>query len=461
MRVFACICAVVVASALSASTFKIGPDAVDRARLGESARVIVALRDPQAKTSSPLSTEVIHRLQDEVLDSLPADSFVVTARWEHVPALAGVMNADAIAALEANPAVAKVDLDVGGRAHLKVSVPLIGGDVVHRNLHTGAGVTVAILDTGIDEPHPDLKDALVDEACFCTNANGTGCCPGGVTQKTGSGAAADDEGHGSNVAGIVASRGVAFGNVGVGVAPGARLVAVKVLDSTGGFDNTAQIISGLNWVIQNHPEVKVINMSLGTDDLYPSYCDSGPAYAVTFSSVIATLKGNGVITFVSSGNEKSSTSMPAPACIKNAVSVGAVWKGNVGHQYVSYFDCTDATTAADQVTCFSNSNNTLDLLAPGAPIISDYKGGSWSTFWGTSQASPHAAGAAAVLLAISPKLTPDAIEQTLRNTGKAVTDGRNGVITPRINLQAAVAATPAPVETFPPPRPQRRRSAPH
>src|SRR2546429_7639737 len=72
----------------------------------------------------------------------------------------------------------------------------------------------------IDETHPDLKDALIDEACFCTNADGTGCCPGGVTTKTGPGAAADDHGHGSNVAGIVASRG---NLVGVGDRKSTRL----------------------------------------------------------------------------------------------------------------------------------------------------------------------------------------------------------------------------------------------
>ncbi len=441
---------------MSASTLKIGADAIDRARSNAPARVIVALRLPSAKSGAQVSTETIRRLQDDVLGALPANSFRVTSRWDHVPALAGEMTADAIAALDANPSVARVDLDVSGGGNLRVSIPLIGADVVHARGNVGLGVTVAILDTGIDETHPDLKDALVDEACFCTNADGTGCCPGGVTTKTGPGAAADDHGHGSNVAGIVASRG---NLVGVGVAPAAKLVAVKVLDKDEVFNDTAQVISGLNWIIQNHPEVKVINMSLGTSNLYTSYCDNSAAFTMAFSSVINTLKANGVSTFVSSGNDKSPTSMEAPACIQSAISVAAVWKADVGMQNISFFGCTDATTAADQVTCFSNSNNTLDLLAPGAPIVSDYKGGARSTFFGTSQASPHCAGAAAVLLGINPQLTPDQIEQTLRTTGKPVTDPRNGVTTPRINLQAAVAATPAPVGSTLPPR--RRRVVPH
>jgi subtilisin family serine protease len=457
MRVFLFIYMVAVTSTMSASISKIGADAVERARAGAPARVIVALRLPIAKTGAQVSVAVIRNLQDDVLNSLPAGSFRVSARWDHVPAFAGEMTADAIAALEANPSVARVDLDVSGGGNLRVSIPLIGANVVHSHGYVGAGVTVAILDTGIDETHVDLKDALVDEACFCTNANGTGCCPGGVTTKTGFGAAADDHGHGSNVAGIVASRG---NLVGVGVAPAAKLVAVKVLDKNEVFNSTSQIISGLDWIIQIHPEVKVINMSLGTSDLFTTYCDNSFSYTMAFSSVINTLKANGVSTFVSSGNDKSATSMEAPACIQSAISVAAVWKADVGNQNVTFFNCTDATTAADQVTCFSNSNSTLDLLAPGAPIVSDYKGGGNSTFWGTSQASPHCAGAAAVLLSINPHLTPDEIEQLLRTTGKPVTDARNGVTTPRINLQAAVAAVPpAPVGSTPPRK--RHRAAPH
>jgi subtilisin family serine protease len=452
MRVLPLLCAAAMSSAISASTLKIGADAVERARSNAPARVIVALRLPIAKTG----TQVIRQLQDDVLNSLPMNSFRLTARWDHVPAFAGEMTAEAIAAFEANPSVARVDLDVSGGGNLRVSIPLIGANVVHSLGYVGAGVTVAILDTGIDETHIDLRDALVDEACFCTNADGTGCCPGGVTTRTGPGAAADDHGHGSNVAGIVASRG---NLVGVGVAPAAKLVAIKVLDRNEVFNSTAQIISGLNWLIQNHPEVKVINMSLGTSALFPSFCDNSASFTMALSSVINTLKANNVSTFVSSGNDKSTTSMEAPACIQSAISVAAVWKADVGNQNVTFFGCTDATTAADQVTCFSNSNSTLDLLAPGAPIVSDYKGGSTSTFFGTSQASPHCAGAAAVLLSINPQLTPDAIEQTLRTTGKPVTDARNGVITPRINLQAAVAATPAPVGSTPPPR--RHRAVPH
>src|SRR3954452_10008899 len=99
MRPLAFLCAAFVSCALSASTLKIGADAVERARSNEPTLVIVALRAPAAKTR--ISVEMIRRLQDDVLSALPANSFQVTARWDHVPAFAGVMTAEAIAALEA------------------------------------------------------------------------------------------------------------------------------------------------------------------------------------------------------------------------------------------------------------------------------------------------------------------------------------------------------------------------
>jgi len=356
------------------------------------------------------------------------------------------MHPEAIAALEANPLVERVDLDVGGQGSLLVSVPLNRADVAHAEGYDGNGVTVAILDSGIDETHPDLQNAIVDEACFCRNGDGTGCCPGGSMQRFGPGSAADDYGHGSNVAGIVASRGKVAGP---GVAPGSRLVAVKVLDHQGKFSATAQIVSALDWILGNHPDIRVINMSLGTNALFPGYCDATASYTMVLASAINSLRSRGTSTFVSTGNDKSTTSMEAPACVQAAISVGAVWKADVGAQNVTFFNCTDATTTADEVTCFSNSNSTLDLLAPGAPITSDWLGGGRSTFFGTSQASPHCAGAAALLLQINPALSVDAVEQILKNSGRPVSDPRNGVIASRIDAAAAVAAVPRAVRRRP------------
>ena len=102
--------------------------------------------------------------------------------------------------------------------------------------------------------------------------------------------------------------------------------------------------------------------------------------------------------------------------------------------------CTDPS-AADKVTCFSNSSTALDLLAPGAAITSTGVGWSTSTYYGTSQASPMAAAAAADLLQKNPSLTPGQIQSTLKSTGMPITDSRNGRVTPRIDVVAAFNAT--------------------
>lgn len=128
--------------------------------------------------------------------------------------------------------------------------------------------------------------------------------------------------------------------------------------------------------------------------------------------------------------------MAAPACIGSVISVGAVYATDLGS--FAAFACTDAATAPDRVACFSDSDSALDLLAPGASVTSTGRGGGTSTYTGTSQAAPHAAGAAALLLEADPTLSADAIERLLEATGRSVTDPRNGVIASRVDVAAAI-----------------------
>ena len=210
-----------------------------------------------------------------------------------------------------------------------------------------------------------------------------------------------------------------------------------MLVRTNSFSSTAQVISGLEWVYDNHPEVRVINMSLGTNARFSGYCDSAAAFASVFAQEIDAFRARGTLVFVSSGNNAATDSMQVPACIRNATSVGATYDANFAS--VSFPGiCTDAPASVDQITCFTNSNVTLDLLAPGAVITSTGRGGGTSSFLGTSQASPHCAGAAAILMEVQPLLTPDEIEAVLKATGKPIFDARNGVTTTRIDLLAAV-----------------------
>lgn len=368
----------------------------------------------------------------------------IVARWHNIPAIAVDVDPEEMKKLAADPLVERADYDVSGGGSLAQSVPLIGADKVHNLGLMGNGITVAVLDTGIDETHPDLAGRIVDEHCFCFNSDGTGCCPNGQTEQAGPGSAADDHGHGSNVCGIVGSRGIVSS---VGVAPGVSFVVVKVLDRNNRFASTVQVISALDWLIDHHPEVRAVNMSLGTDALFATRCDTSTGYTEAFASAINTLRGRGTLTMVSSGNDASATRMEAPACVDAAISVGAVYDANLGS--VTVFSCTDATTAPDKITCFTNSNATLDLLAPGAVITSDWILGGTSSFYGTSQAAPHVTGSVALLLEARPSLQPDEIEALLKSTGKPILDSRNGVVTPRINVFNAVS-------TLTPPRPRHR-----
>jgi subtilisin family serine protease len=362
-----------------------------------------------------------------------ADDMTVVARWKHVAAFAAEVTPRALERLENDPNVRRIDLDEGGHAGLAQSVPLIGGDVVHSMGFTGRGVTVAVLDTGVDETHPDLRDRIADEQCFCRTSAGNGSCPNAQTTQSGAGAAADDNGHGTNVTGIVASKGIVSAP---GVAPDASLVIVKVLAADGSFALASQVITGLDWLIDHHPEVRVVNMSLLTSALFDSTCDGTTSYTMAFADAINALRARGTLVFACAGNEGSATRMGAPACVQSTISVGAVYDASFGpFEWAEH--CSSATTAADEITCFSDSNATLDLLAPGALITSDGLGGGRSTYMGTSQASPHAAGAAAVLLSIEPELAAAAVEALLKTTGKRIVDPRNGVTVPRVDLLAA------------------------
>ena len=140
----------------------------------------------------------------------------------------------------------------------------------------------------------------------------------------------------------------------------------------------------------------------------------------------------GVASAVATGNNGWANKISSPACAPTAVKVGAVYDGDYGR--MGWSGCTDATTAADKVTCFSNSASFVDLLAPGALITA---GG--YTMGGTSQATPHVAGALAVMAAAYPRESPEEWTQRLMDTGVTLTDHRNGRAFPRIDVEAAVA----------------------
>jgi subtilisin family serine protease len=421
----------------------VGAAVVDLLETEERARVMIAFAAPEAgsaardgETPKARARRAIEATGGAILARMAPGDFVLEHRYRAIGALAGTVSARGLLQLLGDPTVLRVDLDEGGAGHLAQSVPLVNLDLLHGAGLTGSGVQVAVLDSGVDLTHPDVGSAVIAEKCFCSDS-GAGCCPDGSVEQSGAGSAQDDHGHGTNVTGIVTSDGTAAPT---GGAPDAEIVAIKVLDSNNSFCCASDVVAGLDWILHNRPEVDIVNMSLGTYALFIGECDSATAFTLAFAAAIDALRATGVLTVVSSGNDRSGTRMTAPACVANALSVGAVWDSNVGSK--TLFGCTDSSTQADRVTCFSNSNATTDLFAPGAPMSSGGLGGGTSTFYGTSQAAPVVAACAAALLEAYPGLGPNQLESALESSTVTVTDDTNGLSFPRVDCQQALQAAP-------------------
>ena len=313
---------------------------------------------------------------------------------------------------------------------LCAAMPALGFD--------GSGVTVAVIDTGVRASHADLAGKVVDERCFCRDSGNRGCCPNGEAQQTGPGAARDDYGHGTVVAGIIASQGVIAP---VGLAPGVGIVAIRVSEANGNVTWTSQVVSALDSIVADPRGVRVVNMSFAIGAPASGACDNAQR---DLSNAVGRVRAAGIVVIAASGNDARSNAMRAPACVADVISVGAV---HATDQNRVTLGCTDAPAERDRVACFSNSDATLDILAPGTGILGPSASGGVASGVGTSFAAPHVAAAAAILFQINPALTPDQVEMLLKSTGRPLFDPRNALTFPRLELGAAISRL-----TTPPPR---------
>lgn len=247
-------------------------------------------------------------------------------------------------------------------------------------------IGVAVLDTGIDTTHPDLN--VVKSVTFV---------PGTSTGN-------DDHGHGTHVAGTIAALDNSIGVV--GAAPGARLWAVKCLNSRGS-GSLSSIIAGIDYVTQNAASIQVANMSLGF---------TGTSRAL--NTAISNSVRAGVTYVVAAGNSRADSTNFSPANHPEVICVSAVadYDGKGGAQARGYTD------ADDSFADFSNYGAPVDIAAPGVRIFSTYKGNGYATMSGTSMACPHAAGAAALYKATHPSASPAEVKSALQSQGKLQTD---------------------------------------
>lgn len=360
-------------------------------------------------------------------------------RFQDLPLLAGHVALPALRALLDDPQLEHVGLDPRVQAQLTESVPLVNLDWMRAGGFDGTGAAVAIVDTGVDGAHPDLAAHVIDEHCYCDDGTPPpdGCCPNNKDEDDGPGSAQDSNGHGTQVASVITSDGV---YADLGGAPEAGVVVVKVL-GPGGGGYLSDIISGINWVRLNHPGIEALSLSLGFG-LYAGDCDGADPNVDSIDAAINLIQAAGTLVVAGSGNDRSGTHMIAPACLADVISVGAVWDAAVGSQ--SVYGCTDATTAPDQVTCWSNDDASTDIMAPGGRITASLLGGTTVVVAGTSFSTPMVAACAALLAHEQPGASLADLETALETSPVSVLDPKNGLSFPRLDCVAAYQALPEP-----------------
>lgn len=277
------------------------------------------------------------------------------------------------------------------------NLPLSGSYTYNQ---TGAGVHAYIIDTGILLSHQQFSGRMGN----------------GYDAVTSGGSGNDCNGHGTHVAGTV-------GGSTYGVAKGVTLHPVRVLGCDGSGTNSG-VIAGVNWVTQNHQDPAVANMSLG----------GGASSAV--DTAVSNSISAGVTYAVAAGNDNANACNYSPARAASAITVGS-------------------TTSSDARSSFSNFGTCLDIFAPGSSITSAWHTGSsaTNTISGTSMASPHVAGVAALYLQASPSASPATVRNAIVNggtTGKVTSAGSGSPNVLLYSLLTGGGGTPTPTPTVTP-----------
>jgi subtilisin len=393
--------------------------AVQSSALGVAAqskeRVIVVLRDDVADPAAV--AQELGRAHGFTA------SHIYTAA---VKGFAAEVPAQAIPGLRRNRRVAFVDPDLEVQTFAQ-TLPT-GVDRIDADTNTTAridggdqrvDVDVAVIDTG-SGPHVDLN-------------------VGGGKDCTGKGSYADDNGHGTHVAGIVGA--LDNGSGVVGVAPGARIWSIKVLNSAGsGY--WSWIICGIDYVTQNAGVIEVANMSFGGSGTEGTSCSSSSLRLAICNSVNA-----GVTYVAAAGNSASNANTFVPATYPEVITVSAL--ADFNGQPGGGAPPTCRSDVDDTFADFSNYGADVDLAAPGVCILSTWLGNSYATLSGTSMASPHVAGAAALYIAANGRVGPAAVKSGLQSAREQthMAGDPDGIDEGIVNVGSSVAPTPTTTPT--------------
>jgi hypothetical protein len=342
-----------------------------------------------------------------------------TRDFRHLPVqVVQVDDEDALRALAADPHV--VGLSLPRTYHLDATPNL---ELIHQpdavaHGHTGAGVTVAVLDSGLDLHHSGVGTLFGDSTA---GVGSTSCRVKVLSDVEGTGDHDTSEFHGTNVAGVVAT-----------VAPAAKL------DVYGVFRNTTQgltaadtdIDAAIDAVLANAGDhnTRAVNMSLASTDAWHTSACSNPS-STPLVNAFTSLVQAGIVPVVAAGNDaytKPLIGQPQfhpgvsePACIPGALSVGAVYPQTLSGMNAQYSDCTDSNPVQKQIACFSQTGSLLGVLAPGVEIAA-----AGVTLTGTSQATPHVAGAVAAILDAKPSASEAELVTAIKGAGPLINDLR-------------------------------------
>ncbi|MFE4634443.1 S8 family serine peptidase [Streptomyces sp. NPDC056773] len=316
----------------------------------------------------------------------------------------------------AGPGIGKVWLDGVRKASLDRSTKQIGADRAWQAGFDGTGVKIAVLDTGVDKTHQDLKNQVVGEKNFSDSPD-----------------TADRVGHGTHVASIAAGTGAASGGTLKGVAPGAKVISGKVLDDRG-YGSDSAVIAGMEWAVAEGADI--VNLSLGSRDF--------PGVDPVEAAVDRLSAQKGVLFAVAAGNDGAGEStVGSPGSADAALTVGAVDDKDVIAEFSSRGPRVgdgavkpDLTAPGVGITAAAAPGSKLDT-APGA----QHPAPGYLQLDGTSMATPHVAGAAALLKQKNPGWTGTELKGALTASTK---DGAAGVQqqgTGRVQVDKALAQT--------------------